>query len=151
MWGEKIVIGERPQEPILGPWLGKLTVEKAEASTADKIAAGPRPNVRVQGRAGRLRPEPQEPSLMGKTRSAAPAPTRSTEMIYETASGGGPIPPQGLSVSGAARRRRMPPAPARRTATGNSVMQLMGYSLEELGSIFAMQGVRRPDHVSVSS
>jgi urea transport system substrate-binding protein len=39
MWGEKTVIGDVTQAAYLGPWLWKLTVEKAGSFDIDKIAA----------------------------------------------------------------------------------------------------------------
>ena len=39
MWGEKTVIGDVSQAAYLGPWLWKLTVEKAGSFDVDKIAA----------------------------------------------------------------------------------------------------------------
>ncbi len=39
MWGEKTVIGDVTQAAYLGPWLWKLTVEKAGSFDVDKIAA----------------------------------------------------------------------------------------------------------------
>src|SRR6187455_132922 len=38
MWGEKTVIGDVTQAAYLGPWLWKLTVEKAGSFDVDKIA-----------------------------------------------------------------------------------------------------------------
>ncbi len=39
MWGEKTVIGDVTQAAYLGPWLWKMTVEKAGSFDIDKIAA----------------------------------------------------------------------------------------------------------------
>lgn len=39
MWGEKTVIGDVTQAAYLGPWLWKLTVEKAGSFDVDKVAA----------------------------------------------------------------------------------------------------------------
>lgn len=39
MWGEKTVIGDVTQAAYLGPWLWKLTVEKAGSFEVDKVAA----------------------------------------------------------------------------------------------------------------
>ena len=38
MWGEKTVIGDVTQAAYLGPWLWKMTVEKAGSFDVDKIA-----------------------------------------------------------------------------------------------------------------
>jgi urea transport system substrate-binding protein len=59
MWGEKTVIGDVTQAAYLGPWLWKLTVEKAGSFDIDKIAAAS-PGVEFKGA-----PEgyhPREPS-----------------------------------------------------------------------------------------
>jgi len=42
MWGDKIVIGDVTQAAYLGPWLWKLTVEKAGSFDIDKVAAASR-------------------------------------------------------------------------------------------------------------
>ena len=39
LWGEKTVIGDVTQAGYLGPWLWKLTCEKAGSFDVDKIAA----------------------------------------------------------------------------------------------------------------
>ncbi|MFJ5486561.1 urea ABC transporter substrate-binding protein [Hansschlegelia beijingensis] len=39
MWGDKTVIGDVTQAAYLGPWLWKLTVEKAGSFDVDKVAA----------------------------------------------------------------------------------------------------------------
>jgi len=60
MWGEKTVIGDVTQAAYLGPWLWKLTVEKAGSFDIDKIAAHrPASSSRAPGR---LCPDPREPS-----------------------------------------------------------------------------------------
>ena len=59
-WGEKSVIGDVTQAAYLGPWLWKLTAEKAGSFDIDKIAAAS-PGVEFKGRPGRLRPYPREP------------------------------------------------------------------------------------------
>ena len=59
-YGDKSVIGDVTQAAYLGPWLWKLTAEKAGSFDIDKIAAAS-PGRRVQGRAGRLRSYPREP------------------------------------------------------------------------------------------
>jgi len=58
MWGEKTVIGDVTQAAYLGPWLWKLTVEKAGKL---RHRQGCRRFARrgVQGCAGRLRPHPR--------------------------------------------------------------------------------------------
>ncbi|WP_222598881.1 dihydroxy-acid dehydratase domain-containing protein, partial [Neisseria gonorrhoeae] len=48
MWGEKTVIGDVTQAAYLGPWLWKLTVEKAGSFDIDKIAAAS-PGVEFKG------------------------------------------------------------------------------------------------------
>ena len=63
-YGEKSVIGDVTQAAYLGPWLWKLTVEKAGSFDVDKIAAASQRSG-VQGRARRLRAHPRHepPSL----------------------------------------------------------------------------------------
>ena len=63
MWGDKIVIGDVTQAAYLGPWLWKLTVEKA-GSLRHRQGRRRLARRRVQGRAGRLRPRPREPSSL---------------------------------------------------------------------------------------
>src|ERR1700754_36818 len=48
MWGDKTVIGDVTQAAYLGPWLWKLTVEKAGSFDIDKIAAAS-PDVEFKG------------------------------------------------------------------------------------------------------
>jgi urea transport system substrate-binding protein len=48
MWGEKTVIGDVTQAAYLGPWLWKLTAEKAGSFDVDKIAAAS-PGVEFKG------------------------------------------------------------------------------------------------------
>src|ERR1700754_3716018 len=48
MWGDKTVIGDVTQAAYLGPWLWKLTVEKAGSFDIDKIAAAS-PGVEFKG------------------------------------------------------------------------------------------------------
>ena len=48
MWGEKTVIGDVTQAAYLGPWLWKLTAEKAGSFDIDKIAAAS-PGVEFKG------------------------------------------------------------------------------------------------------
>src|SRR6267142_4696903 len=48
MWGDKTVIGDVTQAAYLGPWLWKLTVEKAGSFDIDKVAAAS-PGVEFKG------------------------------------------------------------------------------------------------------
>src|SRR6476659_3386964 len=48
MWGDKIVIGDVTHAAYLGPWLWKLTVEKAGSFDIDKVAAAS-PGVEFKG------------------------------------------------------------------------------------------------------
>ena len=48
MWGEKTVIGDVTQAAYLGPWLWKLTVEKAGSFDIDKVVAAS-PGIEFKG------------------------------------------------------------------------------------------------------
>ena len=80
-YGDKSVIGDVSQAAYLGPWLWKLTVEKAGSFDVDKISAASRRD-RVQGRARGLRPHrPEPPSLEqdpGRRRRSSMASSRSS-------------------------------------------------------------------------
>ncbi len=78
MWGDKTVIGDVTQAAYLGPWLWKLTVEKAGSFDIDKVVGG-LAGRRVQGRAGRLCPHPRKPSSLEQdARRPRPLPTANT-------------------------------------------------------------------------
>ncbi len=104
MWGAKTVIGDVTQAGYLGPWLWKLTAEKAESFDVDKIAASS-PGVRVQGRARRLRAGPREPPPLVQD-PGWPRPHRRPVRpgLRDTGADGARPVPQGLPVSASAMR-----------------------------------------------
>ncbi len=84
MWGERSVIGDVTQAAYLGPWLWKLTVEKAGSFDVDKIAAAS-PGVEFKDAPeGYVRIHPNH-HLWSKTRVGKALPTGQYEVVYETA------------------------------------------------------------------
>ena len=77
MWGEKSVIGDVTQAAYLGPWLWKLTVEKAGSFDIDKIAAAS-PGIEFKGAPEGYVRIHENHHLWSKTRVGRPAPTAST-------------------------------------------------------------------------
>jgi urea transport system substrate-binding protein len=79
MWGDKIVIGDVTQAAYLGPWLWKLTVEKAGSFDIDKVAAAspgaPEGYVRIH----------ENHHLWSKTRVGRARIDGQYDLIYETA------------------------------------------------------------------
>ncbi|QCN97086.1 MULTISPECIES: urea ABC transporter substrate-binding protein [Azospirillum] len=84
MWGANSVIGDVTQAGYLGPWLWKLTVEKAKSFDIDKIAVAsegiefsgaPEGYVRVHG----------NHHLWSKTRVGRARPDGQFDVVYETA------------------------------------------------------------------
>src|SRR4030088_2293265 len=73
LWGEKTVIGDVTQAAYLGPWLWKLTAEKAGSFDIDKIAA--EGYVRIH----------ENHHLWSKTRVGRAKLDGQFELIYETA------------------------------------------------------------------
>ncbi|MGF7206405.1 urea transport system substrate-binding protein [Skermanella aerolata] len=84
MWGENIVIGDVTQAAYLGPWLWKLTVEKAGSFDIDKVAAAS-PGIEF-GKApeGYVRIH-ENHHLWSKTRVGKAKLDGQYEVIYETA------------------------------------------------------------------
>jgi urea transport system substrate-binding protein len=84
MWGEKTVIGDVTQAAYLGPWLWKLTVEKAGSFDIDKIAEAS-PGIEFKGAPeGYVRIHPNH-HLWSKTRVGRAKLDGQFEVIYETA------------------------------------------------------------------
>ena len=84
MWGEKSVIGDVTQAAYLGPWLWKLTAEKAQSFDIDKIAAAS-PGVEFKGAPeGYVRIHPNH-HLWSKTRVGRARTDGQYDVIYETA------------------------------------------------------------------
>jgi len=84
MWGEKTVIGDVTQAAYLGPWLWKLTVEKAGSFDIDKIAAAS-PGVEFkEAPEGYVRIH-ENHHLWSKTRVGRAKLDGQYDVIYETA------------------------------------------------------------------
>jgi urea transport system substrate-binding protein len=84
MWGEKTVIGDVTQAAYLGPWLWKLTVEKAGSFDVDKIAAAS-PGVEFKGAPEGYVRIHENHHLWSKTRVGRAKLDGQFELIYETA------------------------------------------------------------------
>jgi urea transport system substrate-binding protein len=84
MWGEKTVIGDVTQAAYLGPWLWKLTVEKAGSFDVDKIAAAS-PGVEFKGAPEGYVRIHENHHLWSKTRVGRAKLDGQYELIYETA------------------------------------------------------------------
>src|SRR5919197_2377373 len=84
MWGDKTVIGDVTQAAYLGPWLWKLTVEKAGSYDIDKVAAAS-PGVEFTGAPeGYVRIHDNH-HLWSKTRVGRARLDGQYDLIYETA------------------------------------------------------------------
>jgi urea transport system substrate-binding protein len=84
MWGDKTVIGDVTQAAYLGPWLWKLTVEKAGSFDIDKIAAAS-PGVEFkEAPEGYVRVH-ENHHLWSKTRVGRARLDGQYDVIYETA------------------------------------------------------------------
>src|SRR6476659_870936 len=84
MWGDKIVIGDVTQAAYLGPWLWKLTVEKAGSFDVDKVAAAS-PGVEFKGAPEGYVRVHENHHLWSKTRVGRARPDGQYDLIYETA------------------------------------------------------------------
>ena len=84
MWGEKTVIGDVTQAAYLGPWLWKLTAEKAGSFDIDKIAAAS-PGVEFKGAPEGYVRIHENHHLWSKTRVGKAKADGQYELIYETA------------------------------------------------------------------
>jgi urea transport system substrate-binding protein len=84
MWGKDIVIGDVTQAAYLGPWLWKLTVEKAGSFDINKIAAAS-PGVEFKGAPEGYVRIHENHHLWSKTRVGRAKTDGQYEMIYETA------------------------------------------------------------------
>ena len=99
MWGDKTVIGDVTQAAYLGPWLWKLTVEKAGSFDIDKIAAAS-PGVEFKGAPEGYVRIHENHHLWSKTRVGRARADGQYDVIYETADLMEPDPvPEGLPVS----------------------------------------------------
>src|SRR5579871_6414544 len=84
MWGEKTVIGDVTQAAYLGPWLWKLTAEKAGSFDIDKIAAAS-PGVEFKGAPEGYVRIHENHHLWSKTRVGKALTDGQYEVVYETA------------------------------------------------------------------
>ena len=84
MWGDKIVIGDVTQAAYLGPWLWKLTVEKAGSFDIDKVAAAS-PGVEFKGAPEGYVRVHENHHLWSKTRVGRARLDGQYDLIYETA------------------------------------------------------------------
>ncbi len=84
LWGEKTVIGDVTQAAYLGPWLWKLTAEKAGSFDIDKIAAAS-PGVEFKGAPEGYVRIHENHHLWSKTRVGRAKLDGQFELIYETA------------------------------------------------------------------
>ena len=84
MWGDKIVIGDVTQAAYLGPWLWKLTVEKAGSFDIDKVAAAS-PGIEFKGAPEGYVRIHENHHLWSKTRVGRARLDGQYDLIYETA------------------------------------------------------------------
>jgi urea transport system substrate-binding protein len=84
MWGAKTVIGDVTQAAYLGPWLWKLTVEKAGSFDIDKIAAAS-PGVEFKGAPEGYVRVHENHHLWSKTRVGRARIDGQYDLVYETA------------------------------------------------------------------
>jgi urea transport system substrate-binding protein len=84
MWGEKTVIGDVTQAAYLGPWLWKLTVEKAGSFDIDKIAKAS-PGIEFKGAPEGYVRIHENHHLWSKTRVGRARKDGQYDMVYETA------------------------------------------------------------------
>jgi urea transport system substrate-binding protein len=83
MWGDKTVIGDVTQAAYLGPWLWKLTAEKAGSFDIDKIAAAS-PGVEFKGAPEGYVRIHENHHLWSKTRVGRARDDGQYDVIYET-------------------------------------------------------------------
>jgi urea transport system substrate-binding protein len=84
MWGDNIVIGDVTQAAYLGPWLWKLTAEKAQSFDIDKIAAAS-PGVEFKGAPEGYVRIHENHHLWSRTRVGRARTDGQYDLIYETA------------------------------------------------------------------
>ena len=84
MWGEKTVIGDVTQAAYLGPWLWKLTAEKAGSFDVDKIAAAS-PGIEFKGAPEGYVRIHENHHLWSKTRVGRARTDGQFDLVFETA------------------------------------------------------------------
>jgi len=83
MWGEKTVIGDVTQAAYLGPWLWKMTVEKAGSFDIDKIAAASAGIEFTKAPEGYVKIHPNH-HLWSKARVGQALPDGQFKVVFET-------------------------------------------------------------------
>ncbi|PKU25954.1 urea ABC transporter substrate-binding protein [Telmatospirillum siberiense] len=83
MWGEKAVIGDVTQAAYLGPWLWKLTVEKAGSFDIDKVAAAS-PGIEFKGAPEGYVRIHENHHLWSKSRVGRARADGQYDLVYET-------------------------------------------------------------------
>ncbi|QFR32867.1 urea ABC transporter substrate-binding protein [Ancylobacter sp. TS-1] len=83
MWGEKTVIGDVTQAAYLGPWLWKMTVEKAGSFDIDKIAEASAGIEFTKAPEGYVKIHPNH-HLWSKTRVGQAQPDGQFKVVFET-------------------------------------------------------------------
>ena len=158
MWGEKTVIGDVTQAAYLGPWLWKVTVEKAGSFDVDKVAAAS-PGIEFKSAPEGYVKHPREPPPVVQDAhrpGQARRPVRAG--LRDRRSDRAESVPEGLPVSARpstrfsatrslARIVSPRPTPPRRescsrrgTSRRRRTSMFGDYSIGDLGSIFVMQG-----------
>jgi len=84
MWGAETVIGDVTQAAYLGPWLWKLTVEKAGSFDIDKVAAAS-PGIEFKGAPEGYVRIHENHHLWSKTRVGLARADGQYDVVYETA------------------------------------------------------------------
>ncbi len=84
MWGKDVVIGDVTQAAYLGPWLWKLTVEKAGSFDIDKVAAAS-PGIEFTGAPEGYVRIHENHHLWSKTRVGRARADGQYDVVYETA------------------------------------------------------------------
>jgi urea transport system substrate-binding protein len=84
MWGEKTVIGDVTQAAYLGPWLWKLTCEKAGSFDVDKISAASNGVVFDKAPEGYVRIHDKNHHLWSRTRVGRARLDGQFDVVYET-------------------------------------------------------------------
>ena len=100
MWGEKTVIGDVTQAAYLGPWLWKLTAEKAGSFDIDKIAAAS-PGVEFKGAPEGYVRIHENHHLWSKTRVGRARSDGQYDVVYETRISWSPIRSRRATSKGA--------------------------------------------------
>ena len=157
MWGEKTVIGDVTQAAYLGPWLWKLTVEKAGSFDVDKIAAAS-PGIEFKGAPEGYVRIHENHHLWSKTRVGRAKADGQYELVYEPPISSSRIrsrraTSETVRVRGALRTASLAWTAVRAEDPASRIIRGAGpistteerimfgdYSIGDLGAILAMQG-----------